>query len=96
MEYPVDEQDAREKVGLGRLIQGMHHNQGYTKLFHPFLLDLLDKADTKCHDYKIRTDRGMEAVVEYNTIKVILDFCGDIIENMKNAQEYLDDNNIKY
>jgi len=95
VEYPVDAQDAKEKIGLGRLIQGLEHNQGYSKLFKPFLMDLLEKADAKCHDYKIRADRGKEAVVEYNTVKVVMDFCDGIIENMKVAEEYCKDNDIQ-
>ena len=94
MEYPVDTQDAQDKISIGRLTQGLVSNQGYQKLLKPFLADLLKKADDKCHDYKIRADRGKDAVVEYCTIKVIMDFISENIENMEHAIEYCRENNI--
>ncbi len=94
MEFPIDEQDAREKVTKGRLIQGLHANQGYKQLLKPFLADALEKADKKCHDIKLREDRGKYAIAEYNAIKNILNFLDENIENMKSSVEYLKDNNI--
>jgi len=96
MEYPVDAQDAREKLAKGRLIKGLMGSKGYVDLLKPFLLSSLEKADKKCHDIKLREDRGKHAIVEYNTIKNIVDFLQEHIENMEHSAEYLKDHNIKY
>lgn len=94
MEYPISPEDARDKLAVGRLFQGLQHNECYKQLFKPYLDRMLEEADRKCHDYKIRADRGREAVIEYNTIKQILNFVVDGLENMKHATDYCKDNNI--
>jgi len=96
MEYPVDEQDAREKIEKGRLIQGLKDNQGYKKLLQPFLFDIFKKADKKCHDIKLREDRGKYAIAEYCVIESIMKFLNEHIENMGYSVEYFKDNNIKF
>ncbi len=94
MEIPLDEQDARDKVGKGRLIQGLHANQGYKQLLKPFLAKMLEAADKKCHDIKLREDRGKYAIAEYNAVKSIVDFLCENVDNMKSSLEYLKEQNI--
>ena len=96
MEYPMGAEDALEKIALGRMVHLLQNNEGYTKLFKPILIQMLEDADAECHDYTVRVDRGKEAVVKYNTVKAILDICTDGLENMKEAMEYCRKNDIPF
>lgn len=96
MTEPLNEEDARDKITTGSLIKRMVNSTGYIEVYKPFLMKLLNDADAKCHDFKLREDRGKYAVVEYNTIKKVLAICDEHIENMKSAMEYCRDNNITW
>jgi len=94
MEYPISEQDAREQIQEGQLIQAMMNTKGYTKVFKKILMSMLQDADKKCHDFRLREDRGKYAIVRYNTIEEIVSICDVYIENMVNALQYCKDNDI--
>ena len=92
MDYPVNRLEAEERISQGRLIQVMINTPGYRTVYKAALDLMLKKADTDCHNLRIREDRGKAAVVRYNAIEEIMDVCNYYITNMETAIQWMKDN----
>lgn len=91
----MDRQLALELITRGREFHTAYRTDGFQRIYLGHLQSMLQAADKKCHDFKLREDRGKYAIVEYNTIKKIIDLGDQIIKDMENALDYCEKHNIK-
>lgn len=91
----MNEKELFEKIALGREFQITYGTTGFQKVYLGHLKAMLESADKKCHDFKLREDRGKYAIVEYNTIQKIMNISKDIIQDFENAINYCEIHNIE-
>jgi hypothetical protein len=85
----MDRKQAELQVMRGREFYHTYTTKGFQEIFIPRLKILLEKADQKCHDLKLRADYGKAAIVEYNTLARIFKLFEDIQKDAEQGREYL-------
>ena len=90
----MDRKAAEIAIIQGREFDIMFRSKGFQQILLPRLKQFLIDADKKCHDFKLRNDYGKYAVVEYNTLKKVMDLFDNIYKEMDRGLEYCRNHNI--